>query len=437
MGFGLADLERRGGLHMQPRMRHCNRLSASGRRPRRSPPIHESREASQSTGDGDEGASMHLPAGRTSRAGALALAAPTVPGRARAGFGRWRPPNPESERGRGLHIMRALMKVEVRPESAGTEIWMRRQLRQAAFTGVCHAGGQTCESQVRGPADGDPRHVHHRGGRRAAVGGARAAGTLTSGHVPGTGAELEGTLRRAQPPSTFSPKCLSVRRLEGCAVCARGPDSGSKRNPEVVEVHVVGCDGQVACRHAGEAAASPEVGELSRPAEGHGLALIQGAGHLRVESHGCIPKGAQHPHALGVVPHARRHGCARTSDPPHLADAGLGIAHVVHHQLGQHHIELRIPEREVLRASLVNVHAPDAGSAGLDEGLGRIDRGYVLGPEEGGQGLGQGAGAASNVESTVAWVHPYSSEQELGKLSSVPPRASVIALDRAPSRIMS
>ncbi len=100
----------------------------------------------------------------------------------------------------------------------------------------------------------------------------------------------------------------------------------------------------------------------------------------------------------GEVPDARGDDPAGSRDADHLADAGRGIRHEMHHELGECRVEGVVVERQVLGDAVADVGPRVSRGGGRDETLGWIDSRYLGLAEAGRELLGEGSRPAAHVE---------------------------------------
>ena len=176
------------------------------------------------------------------------------------------------------------------------------------------------------------------------------------------------------PSGSRSRQCS---RSGDAVVAGQGGDVGAgradperERFPPVVERCVGRLDGEQRVPHGAEAGLGEQLGQVAFPDPGPArLVLCRG-----VEVAGRPPEQRQRAAAASEVPDARRHRPARARHPAHLAQARDRIGHEVHHQLGQHHLERAVRERQLLRRGPPDVHARQPLPDGGGERRRRVDR---------------------------------------------------------------
>ncbi len=118
---------------------------------------------------------------------------------------------------------------------------------------------------------------------------------------------------------------------------------------------------------------------------------------------------AEHP---GVVPDIRANRSARVGYTRHFGESGDGVGHEVDHQLREYHVECVIGIGQLLSPTETHFHVGEFQRDRRDERLRGIDRRDVIGADAAYEFIGQRSGTATNIEDTLARLHPH----EVGKL---------------------
>ena len=124
-----------------------------------------------------------------------------------------------------------------------------------------------------------------------------------------------------------------------------------------------------------------------------------------------VPEGSQHRHPAGVVPRAGGDNAAGADDSPHLGDTRIRVGHEVHDELRERRIERVGRPRQRLRTADLNVRTGNTLCVGCDKGLGRVDDGDLLRPDQLSERFGQRARPAADVEHAVAPLNARECEQ--------------------------
>ena len=132
--------------------------------------------------------------------------------------------------------------------------------------------------------------------------------------------------------------------------------------------------------------------------------------------------------AAGEVPHARRDDPAGARDADHLADAGRGIRHEMHHELGERGVEGVVVERQMLGDTVADVGPGVPCDRRGDEALGRIDTRHLGLAESRGELLGERSRPASHVERSARGGKPGAVDEERGERPGVPAHEAVVRL---------
>src|SRR4029453_6360880 len=141
--------------------------------------------------------------------------------------------------------------------------------------------------------------------------------------IPGTEALLEVGLQRRP----------AVGRQRG-HIRTGGRNAELERLPQILKTLIAGCDNYLRDGDPVQISTHPQRFEFVWGAVPHRAALIE-VGCVRGERGYRIPEAPQHCHLARVIPYGRRDSASGLSYPPHFAHAGLGIAHEVHHKLGE------------------------------------------------------------------------------------------------------
>ena len=156
--------------------------------------------------------------------------------------------------------------------------------------------------------------------------------------------------------SSTRPQGRAPVIVERGGVAPAGPTPDSERLPEILEALVAGGDDQGALLDVLEAARTPEPCQLPFVVEGHGQALVERRGEIRLERGGGVPERSQERHLARVVPDARSDDAARPRHPAHLGDARARVLQEVEDELGERGVEGVVREGQVLGGGDAGVH---------------------------------------------------------------------------------